>query len=124
MVVAEFFVGQGLGDYNGGILQSSNATTLDPVRSIGGFGEFYYYLDPTRHVHIGYGIDDPRDSDLAPIQILRNESYFATLIWDISAALQLGFEIDYRKTSYTRFLPNAFLDAGAWVFGSKLQWRF
>lgn len=122
--VAEFFGGQGLGDYNGGILQSSNIATLDPVRSIGGFGELYYYFDPTVHCHAGYGIDDPRDSDLAPIQMLRNESFYATLIWDISKSLQLGLEIDYRKTSYTKFLPNAFLDADAVVFGSKLQWRF
>ncbi len=121
---AEFFVGQGLGDYNGGILQSSNTVTLDSVSSIGGFGEFYYYFHPSVHSHFGYGIDDPRDSELSPVQILRNESYYASLFWDINKSLQLSFELDYRKTSYTQFLPNAFLNADAVVFGSKLQWRF
>lgn len=120
----EFFVGEGLGDYNGGILQSFNSNTFDSVRAVGGFGEVYYYCSPSFHVHFGYGIDNPRDSQLAATQIRRNQTYYATMLWDWSKSIQIGFEVDYRKTDYTQFLPNAFLDASSVVFGTKFTWRF
>jgi hypothetical protein len=63
--VSEFFLGQGLGDYNGGILQSSNTITLEAVRTMGGFGELYYYLDPT----VWFGVEaagiEPASRDIS-----------------------------------------------------------
>ena len=31
---------------------------------------------------------------------------------------------DYRKTDYTQFQPNAFLDSDAVLFASRFLWRF
>ena len=123
-VRGEFYYGQAMGEYNGGVLQSFNPTNFQEIRSTGGFGELFYYLTDACHVHVGYGIDDPRDGDLAATQIRRNQSYFVNLVWDLSKTVQLGLEVDYRKTDYTQFLPNAFLDSDAVIVACRFLWRF
>ena len=117
-------IGQALGEYNGGITQSFNSTTFDEIRSAGGFGEVFYHLTDEVRIHAGYGIDDPRDSDLAPIQIRRNQTYYANCIWDLSKVVQLGLQVDYRMTDYTWFLPNAFRDSDALIVATQFRWRF
>jgi hypothetical protein len=115
----EFFVGQSLGEYNGGIGQSFNSRNLRSIRAVGGFGEVYYYFTDALHLHAGYGIDAPIARDLAPTQIVRNQTYYANLVWDVSKAFQVSFEVDYRRTAYT-----AFRDADGVVFLAQLLWRF
>ena len=73
--VGEFFVGQGPGEYNGGISQTFNSTT---ARAAGGFGEAYCYFTDQLHLHAGYGVDAPVARDLAPTQIARNQTYSPT----------------------------------------------
>lgn len=121
---AEFFHGQGLGEYNGGIGQSFNATDFREIRATGGYGEVYLYLTSDVHTHVGYGVDDPRDGDLAATQIRRNETFFVNTIWDVNRSLQVSFEIDYRRTAFTEFQPGAFRDADAVVFATRLLWQF
>jgi hypothetical protein len=118
-VMGEFFVGQSLGEYNGGIGQTFNSNTLRSIRSVGGFGEVYYYFSNAIHLHVGYGIDSPLARDLAPSQVVRNQTYFANLVWDVSKAFQVSFEMDYRRTAYT-----AFRDADGVVLLGQLLWRF
>jgi hypothetical protein len=104
---AEGFVGQTLGAYTAGILQNVNPVTLRGLRATGGWAEAYYYLCPDElHTHWGYGVDDPLDRDLAPGQPVRNETYFANLIWDVTKYLRVGFEVTYRRTAYTVFRNN------------------
>lgn len=121
---AEFFHGQGLGEYNAGIGQSFNPTDFREVRATGGYGEVYCYLTDAVHTHVGYGVDDPRDGDLAATQIRRNETLFVNTIWDVSRSLQVSFEIDYRQTAYTEFQPGAFRDADAVIFATRFLWQF
>lgn len=123
-VRGEVYCGEGLGEYNGGILQSFNPDTFQDIRTAGGFGEVFYYFTDAFHLHVGYGIDDPNDKDLAPTQIRRNQTYFANFVWDLSKVVQLGLEVDYRKTDYTQFLPNAFLDSDAVIVATRFLWRF
>ena len=120
----EVYTGQAMGEYNGGITQSYNPDTLAEIRSTGGFGEVFSYLTDEVHVHVGYGVDHPRASDLAPTQIRQNQTYFMNWVWDVSKAVQLGFEVDYRKTNYTQFAPNAFLDSDAVILATRFLWRF
>jgi hypothetical protein len=117
-VAGEFFTGQGLGEYNGGIGQSFNAG-FRPIRATGGWGEVYYYLSDRLHVHSGYGVDAPTRTDLDPTQIARNQTYFTNVVWDASKVLQLSFEVNYRRTDYI-----AFRNASGVVFVSQVQWRF
>jgi hypothetical protein len=69
------------------------------------------------HTHVGYGIDDPLNRDLAPGQPIRNDTWFANLIWDVSKHLRVACEFTYRKTAYT-VLPN---NEG---FGAQAQVQF
>jgi hypothetical protein len=118
-LVAEVYVGQGLGEYNGGIAQSFNSTTLRAIRSAGGFGEVYYYFTDKLHLHAGYGIDAPLARDLAAAQIVRNQTYFATLVWDVSRNFQVSAEADYRRTAH-----GTLRDADAVLLIGQLLWRF
>ena len=120
----EFYTGRALGEYNGGITQSVNSDTLAEIRSTGGFGEVFCYLSDEVHVHVGYGIDQPHEADLAPSQIRSNQTYFMNWVWDLSKAVQLGLEVDYRETEYTEFAPNTFLDSDAVVMASRFLWKY
>ncbi len=106
-VKGESFVGQTLAEYNAGALQNFNSDTFAPIRTVGGFGEIYYYCNPQFHLHGGYGIDDPFDSDLAAGQIASNQTFFTTAYWDISKNVQFGMEVDYRTTKYVSPLLDA-----------------
>ena len=116
----ELFMGQALGEYNAGVLQNYNSDTFRSIRTQGGYGEIYYYLHPKFHVHIGYGIDNPHDRDLAGGQITSNQTVFNTFIWDVSKIFQIGFEVDYRKTNYTSPLQ----DSDGFLFMTQFLWRF
>jgi hypothetical protein len=117
-VQGEFFVGQTLGMYTAGILQNVNLTTFTGVHTTGGWVELYYYICPDKlHTHVGYGIDDPLDRDLARGQPIRNDTWFANLLWDVSKHCRLGWELTYRKTAYTLFPNNQ-------GYGAQAQVRF
>lgn len=116
----ELFVGQTLGTYTAGILQNVNASNFHGVHSAGGWFEVFYYLCPDKlHTHVGYGIDDPLDSDLARGQPVRNETYFVNLVWDVTKHLRLGCELTYRRTEYTILRSNEGLGVQ-----TQMQWRF
>lgn len=115
----ELFIGQGLGEYNGGVLQSFNSATYQPIRTRGGWGEAYCFFTEQFHVHAGYGVDAPLREDLAATQFARNQTYFANVVYDVSKVLQLSFEVDYRKTDYI-----AFQNASGLVFLTQMLWKF
>lgn len=118
-VQAEVYTGQGLGSYNAGVLQNINTTTLQAIRTSGGFGEFYYYWTPCLHSHFGYGIDNPLDRDVNAGGRLRNSTVFANALWDVNATFRIGMELTWRETTYLGLNPNE--GAG---FQTQLQWAF
>lgn len=116
----EIYVGQALGEYNGAVFQTLGAGAETPIRTSGGWLELYYYLCPEKlRTHVGYGIDDPIDRDLNPLQITRNDTYFANLIWNVNNHIQVGCEAAYRKTAYVTFLNNE-----GFGFMTQFQWKF
>ena len=119
-VQGELFVGQTLGTYMGGILQNVNVSTFAGVHTAGGWVEVYYYLCPQKlHTHIGYGVDDPLGGDLAPGQPVRNDTFFANLIWDVSKFFRVAEEFTYRRTAYT-VVPNN----NGFGFQTQVQFKF
>ena len=118
-VAGEFYTGQSLGTYNGSILQSVHTTTLEGVRSSGGWFEFFTYWTPCLHSHLGYAIDAPLDRDIPALGRLRNDTYFANLLWDWNPTFRVGFEFTYRETTYAGLPDNE--GAG---FHSQFQWAF
>ena len=118
-VAGEWFTGKTLGTYNASILQNVNPVTLDGIHSSGGWIETFVYWTPCLHTHVGYGIDEPDDSDIAPTGRLKNETYYANVLWDLNTTFRLGFEFTWRETEY-RALPN---NEGA-GFHTQFQWAF
>lgn len=119
-IKGELYVGQTLGDYNAGVLQNFNSETFGPIRTSGAWAEVYYYLNPQLHIHCGYGIDDPINEDLAAGQIASNQTFFSTLLWDLSKTVQFGLEVDYRTTNYVEPLK----DANGLLVMTQFLWRF
>lgn len=115
----EVYTGQALGTYGAGIFQNVNIETFEPVHATGGWMETYVYLTPTLHSHVGYGVDDPLDRDLAPAQIAKNDTIFANLIWDVTTSFRVAGEITVRRTNYITALDNDGVG-----FQTQFQWKF
>jgi hypothetical protein len=126
-VAGEFYTGQTLGTYSGGVLQNINAdsvtpanSTLQGIRSTGGWLETFVYWTPCLHSHVGLGIDDPLDRDVSITQRTQNSTLFANAIWDVNQAFRVAFEFTWRETAYKlRQLDNE--GAG---FHTQFQWSF
>jgi hypothetical protein len=126
-VAGEFYTGQTLGTYSGGVLQNINAdsvtpanSTLQGIRSTGGWLETFVYWTPCLHSHVGLGIDDPLDRDVSITQRTQNSTLFANAIWDVNQAFRVAFEFTWRETAYKlRRRDNE--GAG---FHTQFQWSF
>ena len=122
----EVYTGEGLGNYNGAILQSLDAVTREAIASTGGWVEGFVYLTPCLHSHTGIGIDDPVDDDITAIPNTifgrtYNSTLWSNLIWDVNKSYRIAFEVTYRKTEYKEptNLPNegiGFQTQFAWAF--------
>jgi len=105
----EFWVGEGAGTYFMAAAQSLNPQTGRPIRAHGGWGEVYYKLTPAHTIHVGFGIDDPRNQDVGatnlanpndPGQNTLNQVAWLTWWYQATSYLRLGFEVSHRKTDY------------------------
>ncbi len=120
-VIAEGYVGQGMGTYAGTIFQTFNSQTFRAIRGQGGFVEAFVYLTNRLHVHGGYGIEAPlrRDLPVSAASIAKNSAYYSSLFWDISPQVQYSFQVDYRETDFLVLNDNS-----GWIFYNQLAFRF
>lgn len=122
-IAGEAYTGQTLGTYNGGILQNINIDTLEGIRSSGGWIETFVYWAPCLHSHTGYGVDDPIARDVAdtPGAFGRtyNSTIYSNLLWDVSPAFRVGFELAWRNTHYKSLPDNEGIG-----FHTQFQWAF
>ena len=110
----EFFMGQALGTFLGGINQGIDPVEREAIRAMGGWVEFWLYWTPILHTHVGFGIDDPNDDDLSVGRRTQNHFYFANLIWNVSPELEVGIELSWWETRYKGLAPGeAFRVEGA-----------
>ncbi len=116
----ELFVGEALGTYNAGIGQSLNALTDEPIYTAGGFGELFCNVTEVFTVAIGYGIDDPRDADLALTQRSRNETYWANAICRWSEQWETRCEVSRLKTDYI----NPGSDSKSMIYQLSVRYNF
>jgi hypothetical protein len=123
--MGEFYTGQGVGTYSGGILQSVNLETLQAIRSSGGWMEVFFYWTPCLHSHLGYGIDDPIDRDVATVvpsfDRILNTTLYSNLIWDLNQTFRVAFEFTWRETDYGTV---GVLDNEGAGFHTQFQWAF
>ncbi|MEZ6068843.1 MAG: hypothetical protein R3C10_00955 [Pirellulales bacterium] len=104
-VQGEFFWGNELASYLGGINQGIDRETRQAIRSIGGWVELWYDLADNWHTHLGAGIDDPRNGDLSSGRRSQNVFYFANLVWDVTSLLNIGVEASWWDTQYVDLAP-------------------
>jgi len=116
----EWFLGENLDDFFGGIGQGIN--TLDvkqkqytsTIKSMGGWTQFTYQYNKWKY-NVGAGIDDPRNSDLSyGIKTLtasaaqnamrsRNTFYFGNFYYNLIPPVNLCLEYSHWDTEYKGF---------------------
>jgi len=126
-IKGELFHGQAIGTYNGGVVQNFTLDTREGIRSTGGWCELSVQWTPCLHSHFACGVDDPRNQNLSPSQIKRNEFCSANIIWEPTELLDIGFEVSYRETSYVSQLIEPPIVAGdnhAVIYHSRVRLKF
>ncbi len=105
-VQAEYFVGENLGAFVGGIGQGVDPTTLRPIRSRGGWIMLRYDWTPSLHTRVGYSVDDPWNEDIVTVgKKTYNQSIFGNVSYDVTQKLMVGLEVSSWKTLYRDLLP-------------------
>ncbi len=104
-VSGEYFIGQNLGTYFGGILQSVNPM-MNEIFTVGGWGMLSVKPIERLTVNAGYAFDDPDDADFelpeGIIQTFRdkNSVVFGNLMYAVTSTVTAMFEVSYLKTEY------------------------
>ncbi len=95
----EFFTGENLSAFLGGVGQGVCPCLRMPIGSTGGWCELWYDWTSEVRSHLGYGIDDPNQNDIL-FGINSNQFIFVNIVWDVDARLTTGFEVTYFDTRY------------------------
>ncbi len=99
-VKGEVFTGYNLDDYFGGVLQGVNPATREAIKSVGGWMQLSYKQDDKWNYRLGFGIDDPREKDLANGMRSRNAFYFGNIIYSLIPPVDIGLEYSYWETDH------------------------
>ncbi len=122
LVKAETFTGENLSAFLGGIGQGICPGYRSTIRSSGGWIDATYKLTDRWRVVVGYGLDDPLNSD---IQYGRtyNQFIFANTSFDITKSLVTGVEVTSWKTLYqdVRAVPTGPTEPGESIV---FDWMF
>ncbi|MBN2070823.1 MAG: hypothetical protein JW814_05130 [Candidatus Krumholzibacteriota bacterium] len=102
----EFFTGENLGQYLGGIGQSVDEMN-NPLASMGGWGMLSVKMTDRVTVNAGYGFDDPDDAswetpdeDGEWDMMSRNSDIFGNLFYSMTKRVTAILEVGYAKTEY------------------------
>ena len=105
-LLGEFFYGENLNQYLGGVLQGVNPLG-DPLPSTGGWGLLQVKATDKALFNFGYGFDDPdenewkapEDGETYTLRDLNSEAY-ANLMYSLTGNVSLMFEVGYLTTKY------------------------
>lgn len=95
-ILGEFYSGQNLGSYLGGILNNS---TIDGLKSMGGWGSAW--VKPNDKVKLvgGYGYDDPDNADMTSGRSL-NTCVYGNVQYTLVPGVMVGLEVSRWETEY------------------------
>jgi hypothetical protein len=102
----EFFVGDNLGTYFGGALQSVNRFTNREISTIGGWGMLSFKPSGKVTLNAGYAWDDPREEDLYIPSgdehsfINMNSVMFGNVMYALTGNVTAMLELSQLKTRY------------------------
>jgi hypothetical protein len=98
-VQGEFFTGENLGAFQGGILQGIDPLTHNTIRATGGWLDVCCDWTPRWHTHAGYSTDDPFHKDVVQGRDY-NAFAFTNLIFDVTARFLVGLEVTSWQTRW------------------------
>ncbi len=98
-ILGEYFVGNNMGKYLGGILQTVNAEGRE-IDAAGFWVNLVAAPVKNWQLSLGYGIDDPDDKDLDDGGRSKNSAIFGNLVISLSPSLKVGVEISQWQTDY------------------------
>jgi len=106
----EFFTGENLSTFLGGIVQGIDVPGQRAIRSTGGWLELWYDWTSDLHTHVGYTIDDPENNDVTADPPsgngrLYNHAYWGNIVYDVTDKFTVGFEVGSWKTLFANKRP-------------------
>jgi hypothetical protein len=121
----EFFTGENLSPFLGGIGQGICGCVRKPIHSTGGWLELAVNWSDWHSSHVGFGIDDPRNRD-SLLGRVYNQFIFANVIVDVTDNVTTGLEVSYWKTLYQErrvgLIPNDELTPSAPGKAVTIEW--
>jgi hypothetical protein len=96
----EYFLGENLDTYFGGIGQGVDTTLWTEIRSEGGWVQAQVKPIEGWEWTVGYGVDDPRDADLSAGKRSRNDFIFTNIRYALLKTVVLALEYGHYTTEY------------------------
>jgi hypothetical protein len=98
----EYFVGENLDAYLGGIGYGYNSTLKRSIRATGGWGALTLTPSPKWQINAGAGVDDPDDKDLATGSRSLNLVIFGNAWYFFNPNFSIGLELAHQHTDYKK----------------------
>ncbi len=96
----EFFCGENLGTYFGGIGQGVNTTTMKEIRAKGGWVAVTIGPFDKWTFNVGGGMDCVKEDDISTGGRQSNRSIFGNLLYAFNKHMTFGFELSHWRTEY------------------------
>lgn len=105
-LLGEFFMGENLNQYLGGVLQGVNPLG-DPLPSMGGWGQIQVRASNKTLINVGYGWDNPDenewkvpdDTETYTLRDFNSEAY-GNVMYSLTNNVSLMFELAYMQTKF------------------------
>ncbi|MCS7305423.1 MAG: hypothetical protein NZ602_10005 [Thermoguttaceae bacterium] len=98
-IQGEFFMGENLSSFLGGIGQGVDLYTRNTIRSYGGWIDLWYDWTDRLHMHVGWGLDDPLNEDFL-VGRTYNQFIFVNFLYDITKQFNTGIQVTSWRTFY------------------------
>lgn len=99
-LLGEYFNGQDLDSFLGGVGQGINLATLKPIPSQGGWASLAFGPFGKWTFNVGASVDDPADSRLVTGERTKNRYIFGNFYVNITNSAQFGLELSDWRTEY------------------------
>lgn len=99
-IQGEFFTGENLSTFFGGVFQGINPVTRRTIGSAGGWIDLWFDWTPRWHSHVGCGTDNPSNADVPAGGRTSNSFLFGNVSFDVTKKLFLGLEVSHWRTTY------------------------
>ncbi len=112
----EAYFGEGLGAeylHRGGAFNLAGT----PIQTVGGMLQLGYQAAPSLNLNLGYGFDNPRDSDILADEFYsKNSTLYGNAIYSLAEGLSVGVEGSQVQTKYSELTLDGFRFQSALIY--------